>query len=106
MNIINNAKDAFNDNNIRERRVIVMRLIDDKESKRIEIEDNAGGIPEHVIDDIFKANVTTKEEGKGTGVGLYMSMQIAQKHHAVLSVKNQNDGACFTIAFEKNGKRI
>ncbi len=102
LNIINNAKDAFNDNNIRERRIIVMRLIDDKESKRVEIEDNAGGIPEHVINDIFKANVTTKEEGKGTGIGLYMSMQIAQKHHATLSVKNQNDGACFTIAFEKN----
>ncbi len=101
LNIINNAKDAFNDNDITEKRVIVMRLIDDNESKRIEIEDNAGGIPEHVIDDIFKANVTTKEEGKGTGIGLYMSMQIAQKHHATLSVKNQNDGACFTIAFEK-----
>jgi signal transduction histidine kinase len=101
LNIINNAKDAFNDNNITEKRVIVMRLIDDDESKRVEIEDNAGGIPEHVIDDIFKANVTTKEEGKGTGIGLYMSMQIAQKHHATLSVKNQNDGACFTIAFEK-----
>jgi len=101
LNIINNAKDAFNDNNITEKRVIVMRLIDDDESKRVEIEDNAGGIPKHVIDDIFKANVTTKEEGKGTGIGLYMSMQIAQKHHATLSVKNQNDGACFTIAFEK-----
>lgn len=99
LNIINNAKDAFNDNNITEKRVIIIRLIEDQQSKRVEIEDNAGGIPEYVIDDIFKANVTTKEEGKGTGIGLYMSMQIAQKHDASLSVRNQNDGACFTIIF-------
>lgn len=100
LNIINNAKDAFNDNNIKQRNIF-MRLIDDNKSKRLEIEDNAGGIPEHVINDIFKANVTTKEEGKGTGIGLYMSVQIAQKHNATLSVKNINDGACFTIIFER-----
>jgi len=68
--------------------------------RRIEIEDNAGGIPEEVIPDIFKANVTTKEEGKGTGIGLYMSTQIAEKYGAKLMVKNMNEGACFTILFE------
>jgi len=98
LNIINNAKDAFNDNNI-EKRKITIRLINDKEGKRLEIEDNAGGIPDHIIDDIFKANITSKEEGKGTGIGLYMSTQIATKHQALLSVKNQNDGACFTVTF-------
>ena len=48
-----------------------------------------------MIDDIFKANVTTKEEGKGTGIGLYMSSQIAQKHQGVLSVENTDDSAKF-----------
>ena len=98
LNIINNAKDAFNDNNI-EKRNIIIRLINDEEGKRIEIEDNAGGIPENIIADIFKANVTSKEEGKGTGIGLYMSTQIATKHNALLSVKNQNAGACFIVTF-------
>jgi len=45
------------------------------------------------------ANVTTKEKGKGTGIGLYMSTQIAQKHGATLSVHNQNNGTCFVINF-------
>jgi len=99
LNIINNAKDAFRDNNI-EKRKISIRLIKDDQGKRMEIEDNAGGIPEGIIDDIFKSNVTTKDEDKGTGIGLYMSTQIAIKHNAVLSVKNQNDGACFTITFK------
>jgi signal transduction histidine kinase len=99
LNIINNAKDAFNENNI-ENREITISLINDEKGKRMEIADNAGGIPENIIADIFKADVTSKEEGKGTGIGLYMSTQIASKHNALLSVKNQNGGACFTIAFD------
>jgi len=100
LNIINNAKDAFNDNHIEEKRSITIRLLDDEKGRRIEIEDNAGGIPEEVLPDIFKANVTTKEEGKGTGIGLYMSTQIAEKYGAKLSVENRKEGACFTILFE------
>ncbi|HIQ47666.1 MAG TPA: HAMP domain-containing histidine kinase [Sulfurovum sp.] len=98
LNIINNAKDAFNDNDI-EKRVIGIRIIQDSKGNRLEIEDNAGGISQEILEDIFKANVTSKEEGKGTGIGLYMSTQIAAKHHATLTVKNQNEGACFTVTF-------
>jgi len=98
LNIINNAKDAFNEKSI-EKRELKIRIIQDNEGNRLEIEDNAGGIPKEIIKDIFKANVTSKEEGKGTGIGLYMSTQIATKHHATLSVKNQNNGACFIVKF-------
>ncbi|HFB54192.1 MAG TPA: HAMP domain-containing histidine kinase, partial [Sulfurimonas autotrophica] len=66
----------------------------------IEFEDNAGGIPEHVISSIFKPNVTTKEDGKGTGIGLYMSSQIVEKHSGSISVKNVNDGAMFTVVLK------
>lgn len=96
LNIINNAKDAFNENNI-ENRKIWIDLTKDKDSVRLDITDNAGGIPEHVIDDIFKANVTTKPEGKGTGIGLYMSSQIANKFHGELSVENVENGAKFSF---------
>ncbi len=77
-------------------------MIEDKEGEKLEIRDNAGGIPEGVIGDIFKANVTTKTEGKGTGIGLFMSMQIAQKNGADLSVHNEKDGACFVVKFNPN----
>ena len=96
LNIINNSKDAFNDNNIKNRKIQI-NILNDENSKSIEIIDNAGGIPEHVIEDIFKANVTTKAEGKGTGIGLYMSSQIATKHNGILNVNNINDGAKFTF---------
>ena len=96
LNIINNSKDAFNEKDTKNR-AIDINIVCDEYSKRIEIQDNAGGIPQDVIADIFKANVTTKEEGKGTGIGLYMSSQIAQKHNGSLSVKNSNGGAKFVF---------
>jgi len=101
LNIINNAKDAFNENEI-ENRVISFSLINKDNIKILEIQDNAGGIPTKVIGDIFKANVTTKAEGKGTGIGLFMSMQIAHKHGADISVVNKNDGACFIVDFNSH----
>jgi len=96
LNVLNNSKDAFNENEIKNRSIEIT-IIQDEISKKIEILDNAGGIPVHVIDNIFKANVTTKEEGKGTGIGLYMSSQIAQKHNGILSVENVEKGAKFTF---------
>ena len=102
LNIINNAKDAFIENNI-ENRTITIRLLSNSEGQSIEIEDNAGGIPYTIINDIFKANVTSKAKHKGTGIGLYMSTQIATKHNATLSVENMNDGACFILTFNKLG---
>jgi len=98
LNIINNAKDAFVENNI-SKRLIRIRLIASPKGNLLEIEDNAGGIPESVIDTLFEANVTTKSEGKGTGIGLYMSRQITDKHHATLTVENRKEGACFIVTF-------
>ena len=94
INIINNSKDAFLENNIENKKILI-NIVNNEEIEGLEIIDNAGGIPEHVIADIFKANVTTKEDGKGTGIGLYMSSQIAQKHNGTLSVVNVNKGAKF-----------
>jgi len=94
LNIINNAKDAFNERNIKERNIFIDFYIKN-DFIYIDIKDSAGGISLHVIDDIFKPEVTTKEEG--TGIGLYMSSQIAQKLNGTLSVKNIDNGACFSL---------
>ncbi len=97
LNILNNAKDAFIENET-DSRMIKISFYKKEGKVMIEICDNAGGIPEAVIDDIFKANVTTKAEGKGTGIGLYMSAQIAEKMEASLEVRNKAHGACFTFS--------
>jgi len=96
LNIINNAKDAFVEKETIDREIKI-KIFEENGDKIISISDNAGGIPEHIIKDIFKPNVTTKAEGKGTGIGLYMSEQIAQKMGGKLSVENFQDGAKFTL---------
>jgi len=96
LNILNNAKDAFIENEIKTREIKI-NVMQDAEAVTIEISDNAGGIPEHVLPNIFKANVTSKAEGKGTGIGLYMSKQIADKMSADLTAENRGDGALFTL---------
>ena len=96
LNIINNAKDAFNERDVKQRDIYI-NFYEKDNFIHVDIKDSAGGIPLHVIDDIFKPEVTTKEVGKGTGIGLYMSMQIAQKLGGTLSVKNINNGACFCL---------
>ena len=107
LNLLSNSIDAYNENalkdtashNIKSREIIIRSYIKE-ESGIIEFEDNANGIPAHVIADIFKPNVTTKADGKGTGIGLYMSSQIVQKHSGVIDVKNINSGAMFTITIK------
>jgi C4-dicarboxylate-specific signal transduction histidine kinase len=96
LNIINNAKDAFNERDIKERNIYIY-FYKKEEYINLEIEDTAGGIPKNIISDIFKPEVTTKEIGKGTGIGLYMSTQIAQKLGGSLSVTNSDKGAKFLL---------
>ena len=96
LNLLSNSIDAFNEKAISDRKITIRCYIKE-ENGIIEFEDNAKGIPQHVIADIFKPNITTKTDGKGTGIGLYMSSQIVEKHNGVMVVRNVNSGAIFTI---------
>lgn len=100
LNIINNAKDAFVENNISDREINIS-VKETQNSVEIKISDNAGGIPESILPNIFKANVTSKPEGKGTGIGLYMSKQIADKISAELTAQNVENGALFRLSIPK-----
>lgn len=63
----------------------------------LSIWDNLEGIKVKPIEDIFKPLVSKKTE-PSTGMGLYMSkLIIAEKFHGHIEVKNENNGAKFTI---------
>ena len=71
---------------------------EDKENFKLRICDNAGGVNAEIIDKIFNPYFTTKGEKNGTGLGLYMSKTIVEKHlQGSLTVKNDDEGACFEI---------
>jgi signal transduction histidine kinase len=96
MNVINNAKDASISNNI-ENATIDIKCYDEDNDVVIEIKDNAGGIPEDIIDNLFNPYFSTKGQD-GTGLGLYMSKIIVEDHsNGRISAKNYDDGAIFTI---------
>ena len=99
INLISNAKDAFIQNNSTNRKIDIITLVEDGKQRLI-FKDNAGGIPKDIIENIFDSHVTSKAEGEGTGIGLYMSKQILDKHEALIDVSNKDNGACFIINFQ------
>lgn len=103
LNIINNSIDAHktrdekNPDNRQKKRIVIDYTLNDN-AIEITLADNAGGIEDKVIENIFDPYFTTKDMQNGTGLGLYMSKTIIEKHFGGdLSVENKNEGACFTI---------
>ena len=83
LNLLVNARDAFEDGvplgyKDIENKTIKMFITQDDESVTLTVEDNAGGIPQNIIEKVFNPYFTTKEQGKGTGIGLYMSKQMVE----------------------------
>lgn len=98
INLLNNAKDALIENCIANPWIRI-RIESDEHYTRINVSDNGGGIALEVIDRIFEPYFTTKEEGKGSGIGLYMSYAIIRtKMGGTIDVKNMDGGSLFTIA--------
>ncbi len=78
--------------------LIIIRTFKNDENLYLQVEDNAGGIPNDIIDKIFDPYFTTKEKRDGTGLGLYMSKTIIEDHcKGKLSVYNGKFGAIFEI---------
>jgi C4-dicarboxylate-specific signal transduction histidine kinase len=95
INLISNSKDAFKYNNIENAHINITM-----EDNIVYIEDNAGGISEDILDRVFEPYFTTKEQGEGIGMGLYMSKMIIEDNFGgKLSVKNSSNGAIFLIEF-------
>ncbi len=117
MNILSNAIDELEKKNIEKKIIIIETKKLDKcenllkndlstfKCVQIKIYDNAGGIKEDIIENIFKLYFTTKGKD-GTGIGLYMSKEMIEGHmKGTIEVsnkefkyeKNNYKGAQFTI---------
>lgn len=97
LNIIKNAEDALIDNRIAEPLIYIKTYASDTHAY-LTIEDNAGGIAESVITQIFIPYFSTKLHKDGSGIGLCMSKTIVEEHCAgKLQAKNSSKGALFSI---------
>jgi signal transduction histidine kinase len=97
LNILNNAKDVLT-----ERMIPVpclrIRVFSQGGRSVVTVGDNGGGIEEEILNRIFDPYFSTKEVGKGTGIGLYMSKVIIEQNMGgTLTARNFEGGAEFRI---------
>jgi len=91
LNIINNARDALKEKDVKDKYIFISTSYDEKEDKVVvKIKDNAQGIPPSVLPKIFEPYFTTKHQSQGTGLGLYMTHQmLVDNLNAKVEVNNQ-----------------
>ncbi len=97
LNILNNAKDVFVERAV-SAPCIRIRAFGEEGRSVVTIGDNGGGIDENIRARIFDPYFSTKEVGKGTGIGLYMSKVIIEQNmDGLLTAQNIEGGAEFRI---------
>ncbi len=96
LNILSNSRDIFIQRKIKEPKIKI-NIFKKNNHIIITIEDNAGGIEDSSVEQVFNQFFSDKDK-QGTGVGLYLCKHIVEKKmNGTISVKNKNLGAKFTI---------
>lgn len=98
--LILNAKDAISERlaeNPNFKGDITIKL--DPQNKRFECVDNGGGMSEEVLARAFEPYFTTKEQGKGVGLGLFMARTVVANMNGELTLANKKDGLSVVIVF-------
>ena len=104
-NLLSNSIDALESNEKESTKVILINATIEDDNICINFIDSGGGVPEDIINEIFKIHFTTKEQN-GSGVGLYMSKMIVENSFdgniSVENIKfnyegNDLEGAKFSI---------
>jgi signal transduction histidine kinase len=103
VNLVTNAIDAYEDQRIDDG-VIEIRAEETAEAVIIQVRDRAGGMPTAVAARIFDELYTTKEAGRGTGLGLWIARNLVEERFGgTLSVETElGVGSCFTIRLPRN----
>jgi signal transduction histidine kinase len=97
LNLLGNARDAVLAAH-QEQPKISIRAHSSVDQVRIDVEDNGIGFDPNTKHKIFEPYFTTKDEGKGTGIGLYMSKTIVENNmHGSLEAFSLAQGACLRI---------
>jgi signal transduction histidine kinase len=97
INLLKNGQDILIEREITDPRLKIS-LKKDGDFAIFSVEDNAGGVPENIIDKIFEPYFTTKHQSVGTGLGLYMSKMIIEKNFGgKMRVENSEVGARFIL---------
>ncbi|MDO9056058.1 MAG: ATP-binding protein [Sulfuricurvum sp.] len=99
--MLNNALDEFEKGTIAyENRRVDIRFHCNQDIIIITISDNAGGIPESMLNGIFDFAISGDKK-QSMGIGLNVAKAIIEKHGGSVRVSNENHGAVFEIVLKK-----
>ena len=95
LNLIKNAVDSIPE----EGRVVVRaERRKDRDAMHVTIEDSGVGIEPAALEKIFDPFFTTKEDGKGSGLGLFITREIIEAHQGTITVASTpGKGTIFTV---------
>ena len=93
-NIIQNAIDATDENKTKK---IKIQLHIENNHIIIDIKDNGVGFKDTPIKQMFSPYFTTKEIGKGLGLGLAICYEIIHEHDGDISATTKDNETCFHI---------
>lgn len=99
LNLLNNSFDAITTptKNISESLWIKIELKQDNSFFYISVSDSGNGIPEELQKKIFTPFFSTKEIGKGTGLGISLSAKILKNHNGELLYDNHSKNTKFDM---------
>jgi two-component system NtrC family sensor kinase len=69
----------------------------DDGSVTVEVSDSGPGVPPQLRERVFEPFYTTKPAGVGTGLGLSLARDIAQRHGGVLEIRERAGRPCFVV---------
>ena len=102
LNLVLNAIDATCINYLCDSGNIELRATLDQGHYTLSVANTGPTIPEDVVGEIFTPFYTTKEPGKGSGMGLAISKGIAENHGGTLTFARIGEWTVFTLAIPCN----
>ena len=101
INLIQNAADAVSGPL---GKIFISARLDEADMLEIRCNDNGCGIKEEDMGNLFIPFFTTKDPGKGTGLGLYIVYSEVENLGGTIEVESkEGEGACFTVKLPKMG---
>jgi len=100
-NLIANSKDAFQEITIDHQKSIqISTFLISEEKIGVTYQDNAFGMSKKTQEQIFDPFYTTKEVGKGTGLGMSIAHGIVESHRGQIALESiEGKGSKFSLSF-------
>ena len=98
--IVNNALDELIKIDDYDKRELIIDIEEKYNQYHIKFKDNAGGIKEDILTNIFDPFISSKEHS-GMGVGLNIAKRIIEQQDGEIKAYNENSGAVFEVILRK-----